>query len=134
MDDRRAVVDASAVMAWVAREVGAETVAQLLPYAVLPVPNAVEVLVAARRRNWDGSDAELLRDITAMGVRLEQVEPDDALRAAELVSVSRDVCGERISLGDGLCLAVAERLGLPVVGGDSAWAGLPLRVKFLRFR
>jgi PIN domain nuclease of toxin-antitoxin system len=39
-----------------------------------------------------------------------------------------------LSLGDGLCIAVAERLNLPITGGDLYWETLDLRVKVLSFR
>jgi PIN domain nuclease of toxin-antitoxin system len=39
-----------------------------------------------------------------------------------------------LSLGDGLCIAVAERLELPITGGDLYCETLDLRVKVLSFR
>ena len=39
-----------------------------------------------------------------------------------------------LSLGDGLCIAVAERLELPITGGDLYWETLDLRVRVLSFR
>jgi len=38
-----------------------------------------------------------------------------------------------LSLGDGVCLAVTERLNLPVTGGDQLRAELPLTVQFMPF-
>jgi PIN domain nuclease of toxin-antitoxin system len=39
-----------------------------------------------------------------------------------------------LSLGDGLCIAVAERLGLPVTGGHQHGEALDLAVEFVPFR
>jgi len=54
-------------------------------------------------------------------------------------SVARDVprCPlqpRRPSLGDASCIAVAERLRLPMSGDDSYWSLLPLSVDFHPFR
>jgi PIN domain nuclease of toxin-antitoxin system len=35
-----------------------------------------------------------------------------------------------LSLGDALCIAVAERVQLPIVGDDLLWSQLPLEVDF----
>ena len=47
------------------------------------------------------------------------------MRAGELIAWSRtqdeDQLDRSLSLGDGLCIAVAERLGLLVTGGDEYW-------------
>ena len=39
-----------------------------------------------------------------------------------------------LSLGDGLCIAVAERLGLPLTGGDQHWSTVSSTVPFMPFR
>ena len=137
MTERKLVLNASAVVAWIFREPGYQVVARALPYGVLPVANAVEVLARAQERGWDGSADELLADIRLMGVQLEPSIEADAVRAAELSAESRKLGiagGWGISLGDALCLAVAERLGLPAVGGDKAWDELTLRVSHRLFR
>jgi PIN domain nuclease of toxin-antitoxin system len=57
------------------------------------------------------------------------------VRAAELISTSKaDPDVGSLSLGDGLCIAVAERLQLPVTGGDRCWAQVDATVPFLPFR
>lgn len=72
--------------------------------------------------------------VLAMGVTVEPFQGADVVRAAELIGCSRAEPGDSLSPSDGLCLAVAERLDLPVAGGDQLWAALPLRVAFLPFR
>ena len=70
-----------------------------------------------------------------MGVEVERETGADVVRAAELVAASRRSPAEgSLSLGDGLCIAVAERLGLPITGGDQHWETIVLRVWFLPFR
>lgn len=128
------VLDASALPAWTLRERGAATVGRLLPVSVVPAPNLVEVLYRAPERGHAMAPAELRRHVLAMGVTVEPFGDADAVRAAELIGHSRVAGDDSLSLGDGLCLAVAERLDLPVTGGDQLWAGLPLKVAFLPFR
>ena len=133
--DRRVVLDASALLAWVFRERGAATEGRLLPVAVIPAPNLAEALYRAPERGHRMTPPELERHVLAMGVAVESFSASDVCRAAELIGRSRaDGAGASLSLGDGLCLAVAERLDLPVTGGDQLWATVPLTVPFRPFR
>jgi PIN domain nuclease of toxin-antitoxin system len=75
--------------------------------------------------------------IVSMGAHIEPFLDLDAVRAAELLLFSAahpGPDGESLSLGDGQCIAVAERVDLPVVGDDQLWTALPLTVKFHSFR
>lgn len=135
---RRVVLDASALLAWVLRERGAATVGRLLPVAVIPAPNLVEVLYRAPERGHLMPPGQLHDHVLAMGIGVEPLTEADVPRAAELIAASRAAAAgapeKSLALGDGLCLAVAERLDLPVTGGDQLWASQPLRVRFLPFR
>lgn len=39
-----------------------------------------------------------------------------------------------LSLGDGLCIAVAIRLNLMLVGGDQEWEALDLPIEYMPFK
>ena len=67
-------------------------------------------------RDWDLARALLL----SYGMSVEPVTQDDAERAAR-----RWRSGEGLSLADRLCLALAERVGLPVWTADTAWGAGP---------
>ena len=57
----------------------------------------------------------------------------DTVRSPELMLYSNadpGPAGERLSRADSLCIAVAERLELPLVGDGEYWRDLPLPVKF----
>ena len=124
------VLDASAVLALIHGEPGADVVARALPGAVLGTPNLAEVvgkLVEA------GVPAASLSDrLLVAGVVLEPMTAADAVLAGAL----RDVDGGRaLSLGDRCCLSVALRADQGVVlTADRAWADLdlPLEVHLLR--
>jgi PIN domain nuclease of toxin-antitoxin system len=134
---RRIVLDASALLAWVRNERGAETVGRLMSVAVMPAPNLTEVLHRSRARGHRMSPEELHDHVAAMGLEVESFEQADTVRAAELLLYSAEHPGpndERLSLGDASCIAVAERLRLPLSGDDSYWSLLPLTVAFHPFR
>ena len=138
MTDRRVVLDASAVLAWVLHETGADVVERLLSAGVIPAANMAEVLSRAPERGHGMTMEQLEAHLLAKGLAVEPVTPDDARRAAELIRYSRDNRRDRrdsgLSLGDGLCVAVAERLGLPISGGDTAWEHLPMNADYHPFR
>lgn len=56
--------------------------------------------------------------LQALGIVVEAFTPEDALNAAELWPSTRRF---GLSLGDRACLALAQRLKLPVVTADQAW-------------
>lgn len=137
MSDPRVVLDASAVLAWLFKERGAETIQQLLPHAVVPAPNLTESLYRAVQKGHGMASSDIVASLTALGVRIEPLTADDVIRSAELIAASRQKRpgnGGTLSLGDGCCIAVAERLGLTISGGDTAWEQLDLAVPFLPFR
>lgn len=132
------MLDASAVLAWVLHEDGAEVVEQVLAVGVAPASVMVETLYRAQERGHRSSSSELHDDLMAMGLAVEPVTDADTVRAAALIASSRRARSARsdpsLSLGDGLCIAVAERLDLPLVGSDGHWASLDLATPYRPFR
>lgn len=131
----RVVLDASALLAWVLRERGHDTVSKLIAVAVIPASAMVETLYRAQERGHQQSSAALHTDLLALGIKVEPVVDTDTVRAAELIAISKADPGPgSLSLGDGLCIAVAERLHLTITGGDRYWAQVDSTVPFLLFR
>lgn len=109
------VLDASAILAFVQGEDGSDVVeAHLDDDARCGAANWSEVAqkVRAAGRDWDLVRA-LLR---SYDVTVEPVTEADAERAA-----NRWHAGGGLSLGDRLCLALADRLEVVVLTADAAW-------------
>lgn len=139
MAQQKVVVDSSAILAWLFGEPGRETVDKLLAVSIAPASVLVEVIYRADERGHKSSPEQIYEDLLNMGLVVEPILEVDALRAAELIAISRRssrASGKpgSLSLGDGLCLAVAERLAIPVTGGDRYWEGCDLNVEYLPFR
>lgn len=118
------VLDASAVIALLRREPGADVVERALGDAVVSVANLAEVLAKAADRGLDLATTRELLD--ALGLVFEPVLDVDATWSAELRRDERraDTAGPRLSLGDRLCLATAHRLGRVVLTTDALMASV----------
>lgn len=136
MSDRRAVLDASAVVAWAIAEDGAAAISRVLDAAVVPVTTLIEAIAKARAKGHRLEPDQILARIRAAGSAVEPVTESEIASAAELILYSRAhpaPDGGTLSLGDACCIAVAERLDLPLVADDSVWPTLPIKVPVHNF-
>lgn len=114
-----AVLDASAILAFVQGEAGAEIVEEYLRNgAVCSAANWSEVAQKVRAAALDWSLVRAL--LLTYAPVVESVTLQDAELAARLW-----VRGEGLSLADRLCLALAARLSVPAVTADRAWGEGP---------
>lgn len=113
------VLDASALLALLFAEPGAEAVAAVLADALISSVNLAEV--ASRLTDRGVPEADARAAIAATGVRIVEFDSDQAWEAARLRGPTR---AAGLSLGDRACLALARTRSLPALTGDRAWTGI----------
>jgi len=115
------VLDASALLAYLQDEPGGDRVDGVLAEAVMSSVNWAEVVQKsiAAGVEVDG----MLDDFQALGLVVEPFTPEDGEIAGRLWTQTRQA---GLSLGDRACLSLGQRLGVPVLTGDRAWATLAL--------
>ncbi|WP_114313195.1 type II toxin-antitoxin system VapC family toxin [Thermus caldifontis] len=124
----KAVLDASALLALILDEPGAQRVEEALAGgAAISAVNLGEVLSKVAERGWDPQEVqERLRGEGILeALRVFPFTEEDALWVARLRPLTRPL---GLSLGDRACLALAQRLSLPALTADVNWRGLSLGV------
>lgn len=116
------VMDASALLAWLQAEPGAELVAAELASAAISSLNWSEVLQKSLAHGVEISG--LREDLEALGLIILPFDADDAQQAARLWAP-----GSGLSLADRACLALGLRHGVPVLTADRMWAQVSLGVE-----
>ncbi len=120
------MLDASALLAYLHREPGADQVAEALATgAVISAVNLSEALTVLGDAGEDpgriATEVERILDVVPF-------DSTDAVGASELRAATRKM---GLSLGDRACLALGSRLGKPVLTADRRWSrlrvGLDLR-------
>lgn len=123
------VLDASAVLAMVYGEPGADHVLAVLPTAILSSVNAAEVIGRLIR---DGVSAQAATaQVRGLPCQISAVDEAVGVRAGELFEQTRRT---GLSLGDRICIALAERRGASAMTADRAWRTLDLGVEITLIR
>lgn len=117
------VLDASALLAYLHDEPGAEEVERAIAHrAAISTINLGESL--SKLATVGEHPAEVVRRLDESVGHLLSIAPvtiEDAVKIAELMSRQREL---DLSLGDRACLALALRLKLPVLTADRSWSKL----------
>ncbi len=124
-----AVLDASALLAYLQNEPGGDRVKAVLNEAFISTVNWAEVIQKARAANV--ATAGLRDDLEALGLELEPFTATQAEVAGELWGRSKNL---GLSLGDRACLALGLEKGESVYTADRAWSRLNLRIEIEAIR
>jgi ribonuclease VapC len=129
------VLDASALLAYLRDEPGAEVVSDTIADgAVISTVNLAEVFSRVADRGVDPVKlATGLRESGLLGgaITVETFTVDDAIDAGRLRPLTRDA---GLSLGDRACLALARRLDACALTADTAWDDAGHGVKLRQIR
>ena len=110
-------MDASALLAWLREEPGADVVAERIAGSHVCAVNLSEVL---QKSLASGADADgLADDLLAVGLLVADFGAEHATLAAELWTSTRQL---GLGVADRACLATALVLGVPVLTADRPWA------------
>jgi len=115
------VLDASAILAFLQGEPGEDLVKQALQnhHCLVSAANHAEVIAKALDR---GATADAIRSILSdLAYSVIDIKAEDGDRAGLMRESTRTI---GLSLGDRLCLAVAQRLEAPVMTADRPWLGV----------
>jgi PIN domain nuclease of toxin-antitoxin system len=123
------VLDASALLAFVAGERGGEAVADAIGDAMISTVNLAEVVAKLVDR---GAPLERAREILAIAAC--EVMDFDRAQAEEAGALIARTRGRGLSLGDRACLALARREGVPALTADRRWAEVDTGVQVTLFR
>jgi ribonuclease VapC len=115
----RIVFDASAVIALLRDEAGADVIAQYAGDGLISAVNLQEVIKALLVRGFMIDVARAMIDALHLEIRPHTVE--DAYAAATLYEATKE---HGRGLGDRTCMALAIAEGLPALSTDQAWAKL----------
>ena len=119
-----AVLDASAILAMLQSEPGADRVASVLGTAVVGAVNYSEVLSKLADKGFSAEQRRAISD--ALVCEIVGFDAALAEQAADLRPISRRA---GLSFADRACLALAIARGEPAMTTDRAWAGLDLGIE-----
>ena len=124
------VLDASALLALLLGEAGADRVADLLPRSSVSAVNLSEVAAKLNERGMP--EVGVRAALGDLDLDVHAFDEAAAFAAGRLRPPTR---GHGLSLGDRACLALAMRLDAVAATADHAWAGLDLdglRIELIR--
>ena len=121
------VLDASALLAMLNAEKGAELVQELLPESVVSTVNLAEVVT--RLSAIGMPELDIRNALSLLGLVIVSYDEKQAYQTG-FIQVNGKSHG--LSLGDRACLSLAKEVGATAVTADRAWIdleiGIPIRL------
>lgn len=123
------VIDASALLALLNSEPGADIVAEALPGGVISAVNLSEVV--AKLCGAGMPEKAIRQALQPLGLEIVPFDEEQSYQAGLMLTSTHDA---GLSLGDRACLSLAKLLGVVALTADRAWEGLPVgtSVKVIR--
>lgn len=125
----RSVLDASAVLAVLFRENGAEAAIERLPDSLLSSVNLSEVITRSVDSGMPLEEARIA--VSSLPCQVVPFDGDHALLAASLRTATKPF---GLSLGDRACLALGLKTSLPVITADRQWDACGVGVEVIQIR
>ncbi|MGK7904649.1 MAG: type II toxin-antitoxin system VapC family toxin [Hormoscilla sp.] len=130
-----AVLDASALLAYLQGEPGADRVAEVLEIgAAIGAVNWAETLTKLADHGQDPDVVATLLSNQGLLNKTLLVYPVDENIARKIAQLRQQTRSMGLSLGDRACLALASQLTLPALTTDRAWSNLNLAVQIRLIR
>ena len=123
------VLDASALLAFLRKEKGAERVQEVLGSACISAVNLSETIV--KLAEYGKPVEEIVSHIDLLQIPVVAFDVELARMAASLREPTR---AAGLSLGDRACLALALKKGLPALTTEKAWLECKVGVKVIKIR
>ena len=116
----KVVVDSSAVIAYLRREHGWESLESYLAgTCLISAVNLTEIIGKLREKEVESATVDAILD--QLGLTVVAFDESQARRAGEMRLATRHL---GLSLGDRACLALAEELGVTAITTDAIWGQL----------
>jgi PIN domain nuclease of toxin-antitoxin system len=120
----RIVLDSSAILAHLNDEPGSERATPFFGDALISAVNLAEVVAKLAEH---GAGLNLIRAaLSRYGLQIAAFDEELAERTGALRAKTKAF---GLSLGDRACLALAQRMALPVLTADRAWKDLNLSIE-----
>ena len=119
--NNRVILDASALLALIQEETGAEIIKPLLKFSVMSAVNVTETLSVLQRTNISPEEGlTLITDI------VPTIVPFDLEQAEQVAKLHPLVQPQGLSLADRACIALGIKLQIPIYTADRIWDELKL--------
>jgi len=119
--NNRVILDASALLALIQEETGAEIIKPLLKFSVMSAVNVTETLSVLQRTNISPEEGlTLITDIVTTIVPFDLEQAEQVAKLHPLVQL------QGLSLADRACIALGIKLQIPIYTADRIWDELKL--------
>jgi ribonuclease VapC len=119
VSETKYILDASALLALMLGERGADKVHEVLPGAYVSTVNVAEVV--SKLQDYGVPEDVIRRSLTELDLDVVQFDMDQAHHAGVLRAVTKS---KGLSLGDRACLAAAHQVGAVAVTADREWLAI----------